>query len=60
MSFNLQFDCPLFSIEFSTDADPTPDVFDNILTRYNRAIADTLANVTPHAGIILGEDEDDD
>lgn len=60
MAFNLTFDCPLFSLDLSTDVDPSPDVLDNVLTRFNRAVADSLAQVAPHAGVILGDDSDDD
>lgn len=60
MAFNLTFGCALFDLELSTDASPSPDVLDGIVTRFNRAISDTLANVTPHAGIILGDEDDDD
>lgn len=60
MSFEVTFSCPLFDLTFETDATPSPDVLDSTLTRINRAIADALANVTPHANIILGDDEDDD
>ena len=58
--FQLSFDTPLFTLEFSTDADPSPDVLDSCLTRLNRAISDALANVAPHAGVILGDDSDGD
>jgi hypothetical protein len=60
MAFNVTFDCPLFSLEFSTDANPSPDVLDTCLTRLNRAVNDSLASVAPHAGVILGEDTDDE
>lgn len=60
MSFTVELDCPLFTLTFTTDAPPTPDVLDTACTRLNRAFADALANVTPHANIILGDDEDDD
>ena len=60
MAFNVEVDTPLFTLSFSTDTDPTPDVLDDVLTRLNRAVSETLANVIPHAGVILGEDEDDD
>jgi hypothetical protein len=60
MAFTVNFDCPLFSLEFSTDANPSPDVLDSCLTRLNRAVSDHLAQVAPHAGVILGEDTDDE
>ena len=60
MAFELRFECPLFGLEFSTDASPSPDVFDSAMTRFNRAIAETLAQVTPHATVILGDDGDDE
>jgi len=60
MAFNLSFDTPLFTLDFSTDAAPSPDVLDSVLTRFNRAVCDALANVAPHAGVILGDDTDDD
>lgn len=58
--FNLSFDTPLFTLEFSTDAAPSPDVLDTVLTRFNRAVAETLAQVAPHASVILGDDDSDD
>lgn len=58
--FQLSFDTPLFTLEFSTDANPSPDVLDSILTRFNQAVNDALASVAPHAGVILGDDTDDD
>ena len=60
MAFELRFECPLFGLEFSTDANPSPDVFDSAMTRFNRGIADTLAQVTPHATVILGDDDESD
>lgn len=59
MAFGITFSSPLFDLEFSTDANPSPDVLDSVLTRLNRAVAETLANVAPHAGVILGEDDDE-
>lgn len=60
MGFQVNFDCPLFSLELHADADPSPDILDNALTRFNRAVSDSLANVAPHAALILGDDNDDD
>jgi hypothetical protein len=60
MAFSLNFDTPLFTLEFSTDAAPSPDVLDTVLTRFSRAVSESLAQVAPHAGVILGEDSDDD
>jgi hypothetical protein len=60
MAFNITFDCPLFSLEFSTDANPSPDVLDTVLTRLNRSVAESLAQVSPHASVILGDSDDDE
>ena len=60
MAFGLNFDCPLFTLEFQTDANPSPDVLDSTMTRFNRAVNDSLANIAPHAGVILGDTDDDE
>ena len=57
--FALSFDCPLFTLDLSTDAAPSPDVLDTVLTRFSRTVAESLAQVAPHAGVILGDDDSD-
>ncbi len=60
MAFQVSIDTPLFTLDFNTDANPSPDALDSVLTRLNRSVAETLANVIPHATVILGDDEDED
>ena len=60
MAYNIDLECALFTVSFSTDSAPSPDPLDSTLTRLIRAFADGLAAVAPHASAILGEDEDDD
>ena len=60
MSFGLSFDCPLFTLELTTDADMSPDVLDTALSRFSRSVAESLAQVAPHAGVILGDSDDDE